>query len=663
MMIRCYCCVCGLFITIPEKFGGGRGRCPRCSSELRIPHPEHNIAKGMEDRVRYLTDIATEGRPAEDTMIISFEEGPSSRFVCENCGESFESLKLDNYKHGECPECSEICTDPSEKNVVFPRVTWENGQQIIDTGSEERNTREIADAIGDISLTFGTTISASAADSIARLQAQAEAETIEAMEKLGETPFPEEEDYVDQYEAVSFTRKVPVVPELSAEEKRKKQRERLKKAVEEASQKASLQTKSIPYEQARVFYEGLQDDATASVETIRNRIDDLRLTSKKLFKGASRAVETHIQIGKSEQNRLAEKIHNAEKNVENARKALAKATADHEKMCENAEYLKLDHETYIQKLHKEASKLKTEIDEALSDAKKEIDERKFMISKIVDSTNRNRNQLESNDQSTPSNELAIHLQEACEDLLRLISQQFLAVTEVDEKLDVLKRWNKSLDSQAIESAGDLPEARPEHANDRHSSPRPIHPPDVQDARLTSDADAGWYYIEGEKEKGPVPLETIRHMFIEQKLNAHSVLRKENTHLSGPATAFPELLIGFGIIHEAEDTENLMRKNSLSETLPKNINRMMAIFVILMLCTITHGVIQLFFNLLSGPVHMLIDVIIAACCLIALSISGFYLQINSHNLSGCPPRTRIVGSISSMGLGVCLIIAVSLAYLS
>ena len=65
---------------------------------------------------------------------------------------------------------------------------------------QEEGTREIADAISDISLTFGTSISASAVDSIAKLQAQAEAEAREAREKLGETPYDEYEDPGEQYE-------------------------------------------------------------------------------------------------------------------------------------------------------------------------------------------------------------------------------------------------------------------------------------------------------------------------------------------------------------------------------------------------------------------------------------------------------------------------------
>jgi len=648
-----------LFITIPEKYGGGRGRCPRCSSELRIPHPEKKLKKQLQESVRYLTDIAVERRPAEDTMIISHEEGPSARYICDSCGESFESLKMDNHQPGECPECSELCQEPSDANVLFSRVTWENGQQTIESVDQEKQgTREITDAIGDISLTFGTSISASAVNSIARLQAQAEAEAREAREKLGETPYDEDEDPGEQYQAVKFTRKVPVVPEISPEEKRKRQRERLRKAVEEARRKAD----PIPSEQVRIFYEGLQQDADTSVETIRGRIEEMRLTLKKLAKGAEKAIETHVDLGQYEDRQMAKKIREAEARVEHARKELEKAKAAHNKLLENSEYLNVEQESYIQKLKKEATKLQAEVDEALAEAKKEVDERKFMISKIVDGTERQRKKLEKDGQGSGiSGEMSIHMQEACEDLLRLISQQYIAVSDVDEKLGVLKGWSKTLDSQVIESTGTIPEAKPDQVTATHTHPKPIHPPDVRDILSDVRIDSGWFYMEDGKEKGPVPLKQIRKLFVEQKLNAYSMLRKEGTQLSGPATSFPELFVGFGVISEPEKTRSGQTYDP--EVLAKHVKRLLAIFIILCTTTITHGAIQVFSNLLTQPVHMLIDVIIAASCLIVLSIGGFFLHINTATLSTCPPATRRIGIIATLGLGICLVVAVSLAYLS
>lgn len=121
-MINSYCRVCGLYISAPEDFAGGRGACPRCKTSLRIPRPLGKDDPAYVAGLRYLSfpsgEASDEGsRPA----ICEPAMGASSRYACEQCGEKFESLKRTGWVKGLCPRCSHVNRKPRVRSVAFPR--------------------------------------------------------------------------------------------------------------------------------------------------------------------------------------------------------------------------------------------------------------------------------------------------------------------------------------------------------------------------------------------------------------------------------------------------------------------------------------------------------------------------------------------------------------
>lgn len=120
-MINSYCKVCGLYISAPDDFAGGRGSCPRCKTPLRIPQPMREDQPGFVPGLRYLCYPADQAPPLEDRPeICTPAMGASSRYRCSECGERYESIKRTGWGQGLCPSCGHNNT-PSIQSVAFPR--------------------------------------------------------------------------------------------------------------------------------------------------------------------------------------------------------------------------------------------------------------------------------------------------------------------------------------------------------------------------------------------------------------------------------------------------------------------------------------------------------------------------------------------------------------
>jgi hypothetical protein len=135
-MIDCYCRVCGLYVSAPDDYAGGRGACPRCRSMLRIPHPLTAADAEYMDNIRYLSD-SLEAKPSEKAVVVTDAMGPSCRYRCEACEEVFESLRSTGWQQGRCPACGHVTQKPIDPDVSFPRPGQAPSSEDSHAGREE----------------------------------------------------------------------------------------------------------------------------------------------------------------------------------------------------------------------------------------------------------------------------------------------------------------------------------------------------------------------------------------------------------------------------------------------------------------------------------------------------------------------------------------------
>lgn len=120
-MINCYCRQCGLYISVPDDFGGGKGSCPRCKTQLRIPKPLPADMPDYEEGIRYVAEPIGSPRAMSETPdVVRPQLGPSVRYRCEHCGDGYESLKSPKWEQGLCPRCGTV-NKQVIRSVVFPR--------------------------------------------------------------------------------------------------------------------------------------------------------------------------------------------------------------------------------------------------------------------------------------------------------------------------------------------------------------------------------------------------------------------------------------------------------------------------------------------------------------------------------------------------------------
>lgn len=128
-MVNFYCRACGLYISVPAEYSGGRGVCPRCKTPLRIPRSLPENHPDFVAGLRYLADLFNTSPvpPTERPPIATREFGPSSLFKCNKCGREFESLRSTGVTQGQCPNCGVVCP-PMVATVDFPRDYASNAQ-------------------------------------------------------------------------------------------------------------------------------------------------------------------------------------------------------------------------------------------------------------------------------------------------------------------------------------------------------------------------------------------------------------------------------------------------------------------------------------------------------------------------------------------------------
>ncbi|MBS3821114.1 MAG: hypothetical protein GVY16_11020 [Planctomycetes bacterium] len=144
-IIESHCHSCGLYIRVPQEFAGGKGQCPRCKTIVRVPaglrtgHPQ-NIP-GM----RYVAMPAVTG-PQKKALAITSRHGPAVRFLCTECENTFESIKVFEASHKRCPNCG-ADGEPVKDAIKFPRPASSMHADIIKQQPEADHGVYIPEAI------------------------------------------------------------------------------------------------------------------------------------------------------------------------------------------------------------------------------------------------------------------------------------------------------------------------------------------------------------------------------------------------------------------------------------------------------------------------------------------------------------------------------------
>lgn len=146
-MVNFYCDRCGLYITVPSDFAGGRGCCPRCRTFLRIPRPLPANHARRREGLRYLAYPESREPGGDLPAIVRPDRGPSNRYACSACGEQYESVPADGWTSGACPQCGQE-NEPVVEDVAFPRQFASDGPPMDQPPAEEHEASSSAGAPG-----------------------------------------------------------------------------------------------------------------------------------------------------------------------------------------------------------------------------------------------------------------------------------------------------------------------------------------------------------------------------------------------------------------------------------------------------------------------------------------------------------------------------------
>ncbi len=121
--------MCGLYVSVPAEFAGGRGACPRCKVILQIPTPIPPDSPHYVEGLRYIAEPAARPTPpGKASAIVTEDLGPSIKYDCEKCKGTFESLKAPEWPQGKCPACQTVYDNTVGHIVSFPRQLASAGQ-------------------------------------------------------------------------------------------------------------------------------------------------------------------------------------------------------------------------------------------------------------------------------------------------------------------------------------------------------------------------------------------------------------------------------------------------------------------------------------------------------------------------------------------------------
>ncbi len=729
-MIRCYCSTCGLYIIVPDQFEGGKGRCPRCDSSLRIPKRDAvNLPDSHKANIRFFAfPSAPAAGTTEKARAVTEKDGRSVKYKCNDCLERFESLNPDSPQAQTCPSCGTANTAVVKKDIAFHRPSDpDSGNSGADDRATAETTTDDTDDERDIQKRVH--------ENIEMLRAKAEAEAKLADETA--TPEPTSSSYdtdtiAEQedttLESLPVTEDIPsdlYIPEaLPADEGEVKTgsadgggdgepsretpgsgqghidtRDREDGApvktlgqtspvdqteprdTEEATRatdKKTAEKKSIPAgtvvdttdqriekelqnkATAQETFEGLVSEAETSLDTIYGKIDALGRKTEHTTKQALAKIEEQKEAGEREIGTIIEREKNAQMEIEKARSVLRKAEAAYNDLVENREYLTIENREIVDKLEKRLRGFEQSIEQSSNRAKKDVDSRKFAVTKIIDGQKRR----DSQDNTVGSERQAIRhethrLREACEELLELISRRVESLSEAKTILQEFRDWEHSLADGSyskMESASFMKKAGPPDAE-----------PDVNNEETLDGGgvlhdDAQWRYKADGREHGPLPLKEIRRLILDRTLDGQTMVRHGEGFLWGPAGSFPELKEAVESIKKAE--ANGERKAAApTTTLSEGCGIMIAVMIIVLACTATHAVIILFTEAVPDTISLSVNLALGGSSLLLLIFGSYFIirHYREFTLSSTGLKTAMVMSIA--GFFVCFATALVFSYLS
>lgn len=729
-MIRCYCSTCGLYIIVPDQFEGGKGRCPRCDSSLRIPKPgAMNLPDSQRENTRFFAfPSATAAGATEKGRAVTEKDGRSVKYKCNDCLEHFESLNPDSPQAHACPSCGTANTAVVKKDIAFYRPSDPDAGN---NGTANHAPAETATDDPDDQRDVQKRVH----DNIEMLRAKAEAEA----KMADETATPEtisssyDQDTITEQndttlESLPVTGNIPsdlYIPEAlpadepdrengstdaGGEDEAVRETPESKRArvetrddendapvktldqpppvdstklpdTEEATHAADKKTpekKNIPTgtvvdtvdqriekelqnkATAQETFEGLVSEAETSLDTIYGKIDALGRNTEHIIKQAFAKIEEQKEAGEREIKAMAEKEKQAQMEIEKARSLVRKAEAAYNDLAENREYLTIENQEIVDKLEKRLRGFEQSIEQAGNRAKKDVDSRKFAITKIIDGQKRR----DSQDKPVGSERQAIRydthcLREACEELLELISRRVESLSEAKTILQEFRDWEHSLADGSyskMESASFMKKAGPPDAE-----------PDFNDEEAMDGGgvlpdDAQWRYKADGKEHGPLPLKEIRRLILDHTLDGQTMVRHGEGFLWGPAGSFPELKDAVASIHNTEPTGE--RKAAVpATTLSEGCGIMIAVMIIVLACTATHAAIILFTEAVPDTISLSVNLALGGTSLLLLIFGSYFLirRYREFTLSSTGLKTAMVMSIA--GFFICFATALVFSYLS
>ncbi|MCD4823555.1 MAG: DUF4339 domain-containing protein [Phycisphaerae bacterium] len=122
-MINSYCQTCGLYISVPDEFAGGKGACPRCKTRLRISQPPSKTLESDEGYRYFAETVEDSILTGQKSLAVTEKFSTSSKYMCSTCKEAYESLVVSSWdgKTGKCPKCGTV-NNPIISNVLFQRA-------------------------------------------------------------------------------------------------------------------------------------------------------------------------------------------------------------------------------------------------------------------------------------------------------------------------------------------------------------------------------------------------------------------------------------------------------------------------------------------------------------------------------------------------------------
>ena len=106
-LVGIHCGACGLYLRFSEEHLGGRGRCPRCGSKLKLSGMAGGLKHESSSDARWYVYASEDNEVmSKDTRPVRSTDGPSVLYRCIGCENEYESLLFEQKYYNLCPICN-----------------------------------------------------------------------------------------------------------------------------------------------------------------------------------------------------------------------------------------------------------------------------------------------------------------------------------------------------------------------------------------------------------------------------------------------------------------------------------------------------------------------------------------------------------------------------